>query len=72
MSLLPPPICLHCERAPAASRLGLCRACHAVRGIRLLYLRRRRDWTPAWEMHLRRLTRRARLELPLFEDDVAP
>jgi hypothetical protein len=61
-------LCLHCEKAAAASGLGLCPACHAVRGIRKLYVRRR-GWTPQWERHLRRLTDRARRRLPLFEDD---
>jgi hypothetical protein len=61
---------LHCERAPARNRLGLCLRCYAIRSIRILYVRRRRDWTPQWEMHLRRLTRRAQLGLPLFEDDL--
>jgi hypothetical protein len=71
MSMLVPPICLHCERAPAGNRLGLCRSCNAVHSIRVLYLRRRRDWTPQWEVHLRRLTRRAQLGLPLFEDEAS-
>jgi hypothetical protein len=63
-----PPLCLHCEEAAAATGLGLCPACQAVPGIRVLYLRRR-GWTPQWELHLRRLTERARRRLPLFEDD---
>jgi hypothetical protein len=59
--------CLHCERGPCSNRLGLCAACNAVKGIRLLYIRRR-GWTPQWEAHLRRLTERARRRLPLFDD----
>jgi len=58
-------VCLHCERQPAVNRLGLCADCHAARWVRALYLRRR-NWTPEWEAHLRRLTERARLRLPLF------
>jgi hypothetical protein len=57
--------CLHCERRPLAHRLGLCSRCAASRAIRVLY-ERRRGWTPAWEAHLRRLTERARRQLPLF------
>ncbi len=64
-----PPLCLHCERRPAGTRLGLCLACHAVSGIRMLYRTRRRGWTPQWEAHLRRLTERARNGLPLFPDE---
>ncbi len=62
------PLCLHCEKAAAVDGLGLCPACRAVPGIRVLYVRRR-GWTPQWEMHLRRLADRARRRLPLFEDD---
>ena len=58
-------LCLHCERQPPAHRLGLCARCAATGHIRVLY-RRRRGWTPAWEAHLRRLTERARRQLPLF------
>jgi hypothetical protein len=58
--------CLHCERRPKAHYLGLCAPCAASRGVRLLY-QKRRGWTPAWEAHLRRLTERARLRLPLFD-----
>jgi hypothetical protein len=64
-----PPLCLHCERHPAGTHLGLCLACHAVSGIRLLYSTRRHGWTPEWEAHLRRLTERARNRLPLFPDE---
>ncbi len=68
MSACPATLCLHCERASAATGLGLCPACNANRGIRVLYLRRR-GWTRQWEEHLRRLTRRAQLRLPLFGDE---
>jgi hypothetical protein len=64
------PTCLHCEHAPAAHRLGLCAACAGTRQIRVLY-RRRRNWTPQWEQHLRRLTRRAQQGLPLFDEGPA-
>src|SRR5437588_63667 len=60
-------LCLHCERQPAGTGLGLCQPCHAVKGIRVLYLRRR-GWTPAWEAHLRRLAERAKKRLSLFDD----
>ncbi len=68
MKTVPTPICLHCERAPPAGARGLCAACWAIANIRDLY-RRRHGWTPQWELHLRRLTQRARLGLPLFDDE---
>jgi hypothetical protein len=64
--MAPPPTCLHCERRPPSNALGLCADCNAVKGVRVLYLRRR-GWTPAWEMHLRRLAERAKQRLPLFD-----
>jgi hypothetical protein len=64
--MIAPATCLHCEKRPAATGLGLCPRCHAVNGIRVLYLKRR-GWTPEWEAHLRRLTERARQRLPLFD-----
>ena len=63
------PVCLHCERRPAAAPLGLCAACRARGCTRMLYEVRRRGWTPEWEAHLRRLTERAKKKLPLFGDD---
>jgi hypothetical protein len=59
------PLCVHCERRPSTSALDLCSVCHAVKSIRVLYLRRR-GWTPHWEQHLRRLAARAQQRLPLF------
>ncbi len=61
------PVCIHCEQRPPITGRDLCPACHAVKGIRVLYLRRR-GWTPEWEAHLRRLTERAEQRLPLFPD----
>jgi hypothetical protein len=66
-----PPLCLHCEQRPPINAFGLCAACHAVTGIRRLYVHRR-GWTPEWEAHLRRLTERARLRLPLFDNQHLP
>lgn len=65
MTSLTDPLCVHCEQRPSATALDLCEVCHAVKSIRVLYLRRR-GWTPEWEQHLRRLTARAKLRLPLF------
>jgi hypothetical protein len=65
MISLSDPLCVHCEQRPATTALDLCSVCHAVKSIRVLYLRRR-GWTPEWELHLRRLTARAKLRLPLF------
>lgn len=67
-------ICLHCERRPRETGLGLCAACNSVEGIHRLYVRRR-GWTLEWEMHLRRLTERATQQIPLFAPglpDVTP
>ena len=61
-----PPPCLHCERRPRGSGLGLCKHCSRKQTIRILYVRRR-GWTPQWEAHLCRLTERARQRLPLFD-----
>jgi len=63
--------CVHCEARPPVNGLGLCADCNGRRGTRVLYLRRR-GWTPEWEAHLRRLTRRARLRLPLFDEADQP
>jgi hypothetical protein len=60
--------CLHCEQQPPTTGLGLCAACAAIKGVRLLYIKRR-GWTPEWEAHLRRLTARARHRLPLFPQE---
>ena len=62
------PICLHCERRPTVTDLGLCSTCHSIKGVRVLYLRRR-GWTPEWEAHLRQLTERAKQHLPLFPEE---
>jgi hypothetical protein len=64
-------LCVHCEQRPSVTALDLCSVCHANKGIRVLYLRRR-GWTPEWELHLRRLTARAKQRLPLFSDDPSP
>ena len=58
--------CLHCERPAEVNELGLCARCQATPTVAVLYLRRE-GWTPAWEEHLRLLTRRAKQKLPLFE-----
>ena len=55
-------VCLHCERRPGVHALGLCEACLADPGVRALY-RRRRGWTPEWELHLRRKTAEVQREL---------
>lgn len=65
MNPLCDPLCVHCEQRPPATPLDLCVECHAVKSIRVLYLRRR-GWTPEWEQHLRRLAARAKQRLPLF------
>ena len=64
-----PIVCLHCERRPPAGLLGLCEVCRAKRGVRVLYARRRKGWTPRWEEHLRRLAERAKKKLPLFSEE---
>jgi hypothetical protein len=48
-------VCLHCERRPAVGELGLCDRCLARPCIVTLY-RRGANWSPEWEMHLRRKT----------------
>ncbi len=59
-------LCIHCEQRPPLNSVGLCAVCRASKGIRVLYLKRR-GWSPQWEAHLRRLTARAGLGLPLFD-----
>jgi hypothetical protein len=61
-------MCLHCERQPGTVWRGLCARCARRKSIRELY-KRRRGWTPEWEAHLLRLTRRAQARLPLFDAD---
>jgi hypothetical protein len=58
--------CEHCEKPAERDELGLCAHCSSVDSVRVLYSRRR-GWTPEWEENLRRLARRARARLPLFE-----
>jgi hypothetical protein len=57
-------VCLHCEERPSVHALGLCEDCHATPGIRSLYVRRR-NWTPEWELHLRRKTAEVQRALKL-------
>ncbi len=59
--------CEHCELPATVDEVGLCPACRAVEGIRVLY-ERGRGWTPVWDEHLRRLARRAKAGRPLFDD----
>ncbi len=59
--------CKHCEARPRATELGLCGACDALSGIRLLY-EKTRGLTAAREDRLRLLAERARRRLPLFDD----
>ncbi len=49
-------VCLHCECRPSDTILGLCAACARSRFIHTLY-ERGRKFDPAWEQHIRRLTR---------------
>ena len=66
--------CLHCDEPlvptddPLLSVYGavLCPTCRSFSGYRRLY-RQRVGWTENWELHLRLLTRRARVEEPLFD-----
>ncbi len=59
-------MCEHCEVQAELDELGLCPRCRSMETIRELY-ERRRDWSPEWEAHLRRLAQRAKARLPLFE-----
>lgn len=54
--------CLHCEQRPAVTELGLCACCDAEACVKDLY-RRGHHWTPAWELHLRRVTARVQRQL---------
>lgn len=49
-------VCLHCGDEPTTSLLGLCAACEGNSCVRHLYARDR-EFDPAWEQHLRQLTR---------------
>ena len=66
MDALPDPPCRFCRKRPRVSRLGLCASCNGTRAIRRLYLRRRPEWSPAWEARVEQLALRAFLRLPLF------
>lgn len=65
--------CLHCDKPLVPTDdplLGLyatilCPTCRSFPGYRRIY-RQRVGWTENWELHLRLLTRRARVEEPLF------
>lgn len=59
-------VCEHCDQADLLDPCGLCPVCRTVESIRVLY-EHGRNWSPAWEQHLRRLTRRAKAGRPLFE-----
>ncbi|MFO0876506.1 MAG: hypothetical protein U0840_03955 [Gemmataceae bacterium] len=61
-------VCEHCDAPGPLDELLLCRRCAATEGVRVLY-QPHRHWTPAWIEHLRRLARRARARLPLFDPD---
>jgi hypothetical protein len=65
---MPERVCEHCETSGVLDEVGLCPACRVVEGIRILY-ERRRGWSPEWEEHLRRLARRAKARLPLFDNE---
>jgi hypothetical protein len=67
-----PESCLHCNQTGPLTELGLCVECAASPRWVLLYSRRKPRWTPAWEMHLRRMAERVRLKLPLFEEGYEP
>jgi hypothetical protein len=66
--------CLHCDgplvptdhHLLSAYAAILCLTCRSFSGYRRLY-RQRVGWTENWELHLRLLTRRARVEQPLFD-----
>src|SRR5262245_691366 len=65
---MPTKLCKHCELKPQTTYYGLCDDCRKVRGYRILYIYRRKHWTPEWDRHLDDLTARATLHLPLFEE----
>jgi hypothetical protein len=64
-----PTVCLHCERLPPVSPLGLCAACHARAGIRRLYYHRD-GWTEVDERLLLEMCQRAKRQQPLFGEGV--
>jgi hypothetical protein len=64
-------LCIHCERRPAVTVLGLCDRCHGLKRVRRLYRPRARDDPDDAQVQYRRrreaiLRRRANLRLPLF------
>ncbi len=65
-------VCLHCEQRPRSvdaryRHLRLCDACAAVRGLRIVY-RRRRGWTRERDRRIQALVERAKARLPLFDN----
>jgi hypothetical protein len=64
-------LCLHCEERPRSTdprhrTLRLCDLCAAVRGLRIVY-RRRRGWTRERDRRIQALVERAKAGLPLFD-----
>jgi hypothetical protein len=64
-------VCLHCERRrrstdPRYQHLRLCDRCASIRGLRIVY-RRRKGWTRERDRRIQALVERAKAGLPLFE-----
>jgi hypothetical protein len=64
-------MCLHCEVRPRSidprqKHLRLCDPCSAVKGLRIVY-RRRKGWTRERDRRIQALVERAKAQLPLFE-----
>ncbi len=65
-------LCLHCEQRPRSieprfKSLRLCDRCAAIKGLRIVY-RRRKGWTRERDRRIQALVERARAGLPLFEN----
>jgi hypothetical protein len=67
---------LHCEQRPRSvearfKSLRLCDRCASVKGLRIIY-RRRKGWTRERDRRIQALVERVKAGLPLFDNNDVP